>query len=343
MNIIDQNPYISVIIVSRNDDHGSRMFRRFCFCLDSLLNQLEKYKIPSEVILVEWIPPAGRPLLKDIYSWRKDLKDVRIRVIVVPVSKIGSYEYSEEFAFRDLTPWNVGISRANGTFILSTVADSLFSDDLMAYIADRNLDTEKIYRIDRCDVNRRVLEISSIEKRLSYCEHNIIDMHTLNPLKFLLKPKLPIMHDKAPGDFILMSRDRWHHIRGFPQGITPGADCMVLYMAYLSGAKQHILKKPMRLYHIDHDSSWKNPSYTFLRKFFIRLKLPFQIVDILSNIGGRLIPIKSEWEKIIRRDFSGQTANTYIEEMISGGRSYIFNNEFWGINNQSMEEFVIDH
>lgn len=341
MNACNSSLYLSVILVSRNDDHGSKMFQRMRFCVDSLINQLEKYNVPSELILVEWLPPKEKPLLKDIYPWPKHSEYVRIRVIVVPHSVVGDYNYSEEFAIRDLTPWNVGIRRAKGTFILSTVADALLSDELIAYIADRNLDTEKIYRIDRCDVNRNVLEIVSMEKRFSYCERNIIDMHTLNPLKFLLKPNLPVMHDKAPGDFILMARDRWHHIHGFPQGIAPGADNMVLYMAHLSGANQQILKKPMRLYHIDHDSSWKSPSYIFLRKTFIRMKIPFQLVDILSNIGERFVRTKSPWEKKNSCKLTSRTANTYVDEMMDGTRSYIYNDEHWGIGNQVLDEYMM--
>jgi len=334
-------PYISVVIVSRNDDHGSKMFQRTRLCVDSLLCQLERYAIPSEFILVEWIPPPNKPLLKDVYPWPKKTEHVEIRVVVVPSSAVGSYTYSEEFAIRDLTPWNVAIRRANGTFVLSTVADSLFSDELIAYIAGRNLDKDKLYRIDRCDVNRSLLEGESFDRRLEYCENNIIDMHKLNPLKFLLKPKLPVMHNKAPGDFILMSREKWHHIHGFPQGVTPGGDNMVLFMAHLSGAKQEVLRKPMRLYHIDHDSGWKSPAYVFLRRVLIKARLPFFMVDILSNLGNRLIPAKSEWEKRNACILSSRLANTYVDEMVSGKRPYIFNDDAWGLRDQAVDEFVI--
>jgi len=319
------------------------MFQRMRLCFDSLIRQLEKFKIPSELILVEWLPPADKPLLRDVYPWPRNLEYVRIRVIVVPSTAIGDYDYTEEFAIRDLTPWNVAIRRAAGRFILSTVADSLFSDALIAYIADENLHAGKIYRIDRCDVNRAVLEISSPEEWLAYCEGHIIDMHTLNPLKFLLKPKIPVLHDKAPGDFILMSRAIWHKIRGFPQGIAPGADHMLLYMAYLSGAQQEIMEKPLRLYHIDHDSSWKSPSYTLLRKLMIRWKIPFPLVDILSHVGERLFPVKSEWEKKNLCQLSAQTANDYVAEMVGGKRSYIFNGEDWGLGHQNLEEFSVGH
>lgn len=40
-----KNPYLSIVITSRNDDHGGNMLRRMQVSISGLLEQLEKHKI----------------------------------------------------------------------------------------------------------------------------------------------------------------------------------------------------------------------------------------------------------------------------------------------------------
>lgn len=339
----ENKPYLSVVVVSRNDDHGNKLFCRMRACLDGLIYQLEKYRIPSELILVEWIPPVGKPFIKDVLPWPQNTKYCNIRVILVPEDRLTNYEWTETYAIRDLTPWNVGIKRAKGEFILSTVTDVLISDEMMQFFSKRTLQ-DRLYRVDRCDVNRDVLNIADPDKRLGYCNDNVVDKHTLSPIKYimnLVKGRIPTLHDKAPGDFILLSKKRWHLIHGFPEGVAPGADNVLIYMAYMSGAEQYILKKPMRLFHIDHDSIWKSPSYLKLRKLFIKNKLPFPIVDVLSQVGSRFICSKSDLDKqgILRH--SGLEIKRIISDISKNKRSYIYNDDAWGLGLLALDEFEI--
>ena len=338
-------PYLSIVLVSRNDEHGQNLLRRTQVCLDGMIAQMEKYEIPSELVLVEWLPPKNKPLLKDIYPWPKSSNYCNVRVIVVRPEDVGGYTYSDDYSIRDLTPWNVGIRRAKGTFILSTVTDVLLSDELARAFQSGKLKDKTLYRIDRCDVNRGMLDIGTLAGQLEYCQKNIIDMHTLNPLKFITKPMLPILHDKAPGDFILLSRECWHALHGFPQGILGGGDNIMIYMAHFSGAKQEILKKPMHLYHIDHDSKWKNPEYVYLRKLFIRCKLPFAVVDVLSRIlsglVSRLFPSKSLAAKKNLQLYSSKEIHKIIMNMSKGRRSLVYNDESWGLKGSALEEFTV--
>ena len=55
------NPYLSIVITSRNDEHGYNALQRMQVSLSGLLEQLEKHKIESELILVDWNRPADRP------------------------------------------------------------------------------------------------------------------------------------------------------------------------------------------------------------------------------------------------------------------------------------------
>jgi hypothetical protein len=336
------NPYLSVVVVSRNDNRGSDMFRRTWVCLNGIISQMERFKIDSEVVLVDWLPPPNRPLLKDAYPWPDDLKYCEIRTVVVsPLSLDRDYEWTDDYSIRDLTPWNVGIRRSKGKFILSTVTDVLFSSDLINFISKKQLHEDFMYRIDRCDVNRSVLNINSLDEQLSYCENNIIDIYTSGPLDFIFKRGLPILHDKAPGDFMLFSRERWHNIHGFPEGLALGGDDVLLYMAHLSGAEQYVFKKPIRLYHIDHDSRWKKPSYVFLKKTFNKLRMPYYLSEIMAGVGCKFIPSKSCLDKANHSMSSREFIRSTIVDMVEERRSYVYNRDNWGLGDKQMEEFLI--
>ncbi len=53
----EKNPYVSIVMASRNDDHGGNMLRRMQVSLSGLLEHLEKYRLVSELSLGGWNPP----------------------------------------------------------------------------------------------------------------------------------------------------------------------------------------------------------------------------------------------------------------------------------------------
>lgn len=61
------------------------------------------------------------------------------------------------------------------------------------------------------------------------------------------------LHHMAAGDFMLMSRDRWNELRGFPENKTNDMidSCMVV-LAAVSGMRQVYLTPPQRIYHQPH-------------------------------------------------------------------------------------------
>ena len=61
MHPADAAPYISVIVTARNDNHGVNMLGRMQAFLDSWILQAQRYDLPSEIVVVEWNPPADRP------------------------------------------------------------------------------------------------------------------------------------------------------------------------------------------------------------------------------------------------------------------------------------------
>ena len=74
---------------------------------------------------------------------------------------------------------NAGIRRARGEFILATNIDILFSSELMEFLAARRLDRDRMYRIDRHDVESEVPENGSVEEQLEYCRTHRIRINAI--------------------------------------------------------------------------------------------------------------------------------------------------------------------
>lgn len=69
---------------------------------------------------------------------------------------------------------NVGIRRARGQFILATNIDIVFSDELVQFLASRQLERGRMYRIDRHDVMSDVPADGTPDEQLAYCRSHLI-------------------------------------------------------------------------------------------------------------------------------------------------------------------------
>ena len=58
-------PYLSVVATARNDNHGGNLLGRMQIFVDAWINQAKRHNLASELILVEWNPPAGKPNPRD--------------------------------------------------------------------------------------------------------------------------------------------------------------------------------------------------------------------------------------------------------------------------------------
>ena len=127
----ENSPYLSVVVVSRNDDHGGNPLLRTQLCINSLYEQCNRYRLPIELIVVDWNPPLDRPGLADVIQWPEDRRFIRTRVISVPPKFHRKLPHSEDLPLFQMIGKNVGIRRANGEYVLATNIDILFSDELM--------------------------------------------------------------------------------------------------------------------------------------------------------------------------------------------------------------------
>lgn len=341
---ITKNPYISIVLTSRNDEHGGNMFQRMQVSISGLLAQLEKYKIESELILVDWNPPADKPLLKDVLKWPEDLKYCTIRNIVVPSSIHRRYKHSDKIPMNAVVAANCGIRRARGQFILPGVIDLLYSDELMAYIASKSLKEDERYRVDRCDVDRNVVQCKTLKEQLEYCKNNIIRINS--NLHSGHENGLPDLHTNACGDFQLMWRKYWNLLRGYREAdfIAAHVDSLLSYASYAAGVKEVVLEDQMRIYHIDHEDKFNDRLKTRTSRFEGLLSLPFihsrisnQLIFFYRKLGGNRT--RAEVYGIPTLDWS--EGQNMCRDILAGKRPYIFNDETWGLGEEQLPETVI--
>jgi hypothetical protein len=168
------SPKISIVATSRNDNHGGSLNRRMQIFVTALIEQCKRHKLHVELILVEWNPPADRVSLAEELKWPDDLGPCEVRIITVPKELHDTFQCSESLPLYQMIAKNVGIRRARGHFVLATNIDLLFSDELCAFLATAKLQTNKMYRIDRHDVESDVPLDESLEKQLAYCKNHLI-------------------------------------------------------------------------------------------------------------------------------------------------------------------------
>lgn len=165
----DTKPYFSVVVTSRNDDHGGNMLGRMKVFARTLLEQLARYRLPSELIFVEWNPPGDRPRLRDVLDWPDDRYPCDVRFIEVPPEVHAKFRHAEALPLFQMIAKNVGVRRARGDFVLATNIDILFSDALIRYIAARRLRRGRMYRMDRHDIVETIPAEASLDERLAFC------------------------------------------------------------------------------------------------------------------------------------------------------------------------------
>jgi len=202
-------PYLSVVVATRNDDHGGNLSRRTQTFLNALAAQCARHRVPTELVMVEWNPPAGRPSLSESLKWPEKEDWFRIRIIRVPAGIHARYRHRDALPLYQMIAKNAGIRRARGEFILATNIDILFSSELMAFIAGRRLEKGRMYRIDRLDAAAGVPLDASAEEQLEYCRTNLLRVNCREFTFPVTREGLPLPAEPdivPPGSGILLGR-----------------------------------------------------------------------------------------------------------------------------------------
>lgn len=338
------SPYLTLVICSRNDNHGGNALRRMQVSFSGVLGQLERYCIESELILIDWNPPPDKPILKEVIEWPCGLNYCTIRIIEVPPSIHRRYRYHDKMPMHATLAVNCGIRRSRGQFILPGTIDLLYSDDLMCYIASKKLKSDHRYRIDRCDVDRNVVQFNTLREQLEYCEKNIIHRHHFAPGE--PHDSFPRLHTNNCGDFQLMSRKYWIQLRGYREAdiIVAHVDGLLSYASYVAGVKEVILSDPMRLYHIDHDDKFNDRlrvSRPYLETLISFPFIPERVRNKIISLYRKFLGDRTKSEVYGIATLSHSEYLNLCRDMVAGKRPYIFNGDQWGLGEENLPEFVI--
>ncbi len=341
-------PYLTVVIAARNDEYVKGTQQRFQVCVSSLLEQAERYKLPLELVLVDWNTPPGMQPLRETLTWPSKLQFCSIRIIEVPPDVVDKqFGLSRKWPFLVHAARNVGIRRARGKFVLPTATDILFSDALVQFLASKQLDSERMYRVERWDVRGNVANIAPHCRRLAYCEENVVQVYGRAGSR--VAEGYPRLFTNASGDFAMLSRDLWFKVHGFPEErelIGVHFDSILCYMAYAAGAREEVLQDSMRIYHMDHDSVWK-PKQSTVEQLCWRWTFPRQLAPRLASLARRISPPKSEMtaKGVPYIDMTTpqgiRTYDSLIHDIVNGARSFAWNGDDWGLASYSLPESVI--
>jgi hypothetical protein len=169
-------PHLSVVAVSRNDDHGGDMRSRMQHFVDGFIAQCRRHDLVAELILVEWNPPPGRPPLEDSLVWPTDFGPATVRIVTVPPHIHAQFAHAAKLPLFQMIGKNVGIRRAHGRFVLATNVDILFDDATVLYLRDR-LRSGTMLRIDRYDVRAKLPHGASFDRTLRECAKGVFHVN----------------------------------------------------------------------------------------------------------------------------------------------------------------------
>lgn len=335
-------PLLSVVVVSRNDDHGGNLIHRMQLFVTGLLEQARRYNLNAELVIVEWNPPSDRPRLAEALKWPRGPGLSTVRIIQVSSEIHRLFDHSDGLPVFQMIGKNVGIRRARGRFILATNIDILFSNELVEFFASGKLSNKHMYRVDRYDVPSDIPPGISIDEQLAYCRNNVLRINAKYETRILKnghrvartsKMRFPLirefkdwirlakpLHTNACGDFTLMAREHWFSVRGYPEFemYSWKIDGLLCYAAYYAGAKEVILKDPIRIYHVEHSpgSGW-------------------------SPGAGQSLLYKRLAEANIPRLSSSQYI-AWVRQMRRQRHPIMFNeDDNWGLSRESLDELLV--
>lgn len=351
MNSASDSPYISFIGFNRNDNYTANNKAVYNTSLNVLLQQLKEFKIPSEIVIVEWNYIENQVPLAETISLEIDTAYTKVRVIRVPSLHHKKYKYWQHKAFHVGAAINVGVRRAKGKFILPVASDVFLTDAVFKLISQANLQEDKFYRCDRYDVDPIVLNgMNKYRQKFFESCRTAIKCHH----KYIVQEptfRIAELHTNACGDFYLQSRELFESVRGCKEGKDVGSldiDSLLIHALNGSGIQQVILPDECRVYKMFHEKStsravnniwlpWQKLLDRFLRLSFYQNNMPLLNMRLLLNYPKRSYSYAPE-----------AIFDSFLTNFVKPARRwakklppFYLNNEEWGLANIDLEETTI--
>src|SRR5215470_7953692 len=104
---LNDTPYLSLVVTSRNDNHGGTLQFRMQTFLDCFIDQCRRHRFPAEIVMVEWNPPTDRPPLAEALRWARSDGYCPVRIIQVPREIHNQYQHSDRLPLFQMIAKNV--------------------------------------------------------------------------------------------------------------------------------------------------------------------------------------------------------------------------------------------
>lgn len=147
-------PYLTLVLASRNDNYGGEdAASRIRASLRWTDRMAQRYGIAVEMIVVEWNPPPGQPLLWTVLPLLPNVQCVRIITVPTWVHEDWSARHRREGKqyppVHEFLAKNIGIRRARGKWLMPQALDTLMSEMWWKDVADGLLErSERAYQLD---------------------------------------------------------------------------------------------------------------------------------------------------------------------------------------------------
>jgi len=207
-------PYLSVVVTTRNDDHGGDPSRRLQAFVNTFAAQCARTGLDAEVIVVEWNPPDGRPRVDQLLRVPSDAP-FPVRVVEVPAGIHETFRHSAVLPLFQMIAKNGGIRRARGRFVLATNIDIIFSNELVEHIASAPLEPGHLYRVDRHDIEAAFPVSALLDEQMAYCQTHHLRLHTQSGSHYVdPHGRVKSLDSDVVGSAAVMLGKGWHMREG---------------------------------------------------------------------------------------------------------------------------------
>ena len=273
MNNID----LSIIITTRNDNHGNNPIKRLYLMLNQLIVYQWKliHNINVEIIIIEWnyietnIHINEHNDIKLLFNYNKENQNTIIKYYKISSkyndTKNCYKKYNICCPFFQYYPKNVGIRRSNGEWILITNMDDIFSIKLMNilghYISNNLFNPNGIYQAKHNEINLDTL--NHIPLSLIKTPNDITNSNTNNCLLTFDSNKTPLL--PWGGDFTLLSKDNIYnnYVGGYLESCTSSMldSEFISRQIYINKLTPYYIAKNCSYFHIQHERISRQQGY----------------------------------------------------------------------------------